>query len=69
MEILRGLSFCRIAGHEIPFTQAKICELYPSHADYVAAVTASVEQLAADGFLLKADGDLLITDASARVFP
>jgi len=64
-----GLSFCRIAGHEIPFTDAKIRELYGSHAGYVAAVTASVEQLVADGFLLRADGDMLVADARARSFP
>ncbi len=63
-----GLSFCRIAGHEIPFTKAKIRELYPSHSDYVAAVTASVEQLVADGFLLRVDGDMLIADAKAVSF-
>jgi len=63
-----GLSFCRIAGHEIPFSAEKLRSLYSSHNDYIDAVTQSVEELIADGFLLPEDGALLVEEARAMNF-
>lgn len=64
-----GQSFCRIAGHEIPFSEEKIRALYGSHDNYVGAVTESVRQLVADKFLMAADGEKLIAEAKERPFP
>ncbi len=63
-----GESFCRIAGHEIPFSQDKLTRLYPTRADYVVAVTASVNELVAQGFLLAADGAGVIREAEQSDF-
>jgi len=62
-----GESFCRIAGHEVPFSQEKLKRLYPSKADYVNAVTHDVEKLVAEGFILPEDAKVLIEEA--RAFP
>lgn len=64
-----GPSFCRIAGHEIPFSAARLAELYPTHGDYVRKVTESVEELVRDGFLLRPDGDWLIGEAERADVP
>lgn len=58
-----GESFCRIAGHEVPFDQAKLKSLYPSHDAYVQAVENSVHALVAQGFMVKADGEEVIQEA------
>jgi hypothetical protein len=55
-----GESFCRIAGHEIPFTAAKLKQLYPTQQAYIDAFTSSVEALVQKGFIVAADGQLLI---------
>ena len=58
-----GASFCFIAGYEIPFDQATLQELYPTHGAYVRAVTRDVHDLVADRFLTRADGQRLIREA------
>jgi hypothetical protein len=59
-----GPSFCRIAGHEVPLDRAQLSILYNNTPDdYVRAVTASVSRLVVEGFLVKEDGDELITAA------
>ena len=40
-----GASFCFIAGHEVPFDQATLDELYPTHGAYVRAVIRNVGDL------------------------
>ncbi|MBA2517276.1 MAG: hypothetical protein H0V22_08190 [Solirubrobacterales bacterium] len=60
-----GASFCFIAGHEIPFDQALIDELYPTHGAYVRAVRRNVRDLVADRFLTREDGKTLIREAEA----
>ncbi len=64
-----GESFCRIAGHEIPFSSEKLKALYPTHSDYVDAVRTSVNELVAAGFLLAADGAEVIEEALNAAIP
>ncbi len=64
-----GPSFCRIAGHETPFDQARLQELYPTHEAYVRAVTANVETLVSQRFVTREDGDDLIKQAKKTVLP
>ncbi|MEW6272411.1 MAG: alpha/beta hydrolase domain-containing protein [Thermodesulfobacteriota bacterium] len=54
-----GGSFCRIFGTTMPFSAAEIDALYPSNADYVAAVRRSNERAVRAGFLLRADAELI----------
>ena len=61
-----GESFCRIAGHEVPFDAARLKELYPTHEAYVKAVSEDVKKLVAKGELIKEDGDEMIADAMAQ---
>ncbi len=58
-----GESFCRIAGHEIPFNNTKLKTLYGSHSRYVEAVTENVNELVAAGFIVKEDGEQVIQEA------
>jgi hypothetical protein len=54
-----GLSFCRIAGHEIPFTPDKLAKLYPSQAAYEQAFRKSVDDLVKARFIVREDGEAL----------
>jgi len=53
----------------VPFDQATIEELYPTHGAYVRAVTRDVHDLIADRFLARADGQELIREAAASDIP
>jgi hypothetical protein len=64
-----GASFCFIAGHELPFDQATLERLYPTHGAYVRAVVRNVRELVADRFLTKADGLRLIREAALADVP
>ena len=64
-----GASFCFIAGHEVPFDQATIDELYPTHGAYVRAVTRNVRELVADRYLTRVDGQRLISEAAQSDIP
>ena len=64
-----GESFCRIAGHEIPFSGEKLSELYPTHSDYMSAVIANVSELVSLGFLLGEDGAEIIREAQHADVP
>jgi hypothetical protein len=54
-----GLSFCRIAGHEIPFSAEKLAELYPSQKAYETAFRKSVDRLVKGRFITREDGAAL----------
>ena len=41
----------------------RLAELYPTHAAYVEAVTASADETVEAGFLLDADRDAIVTEA------
>ena len=64
-----GPSFCRIAGHERRFDAAQLKSLYPTHADYVNAVTKNVRALVDARFIVKEDGDALIAAAKDAAVP
>jgi hypothetical protein len=64
-----GASFCFIAGHELPFDQATLRELYPTHGAYVRAVARNVLELVGDRFITAADGVKLILDAARADIP
>lgn len=64
-----GESFCRIAGHEIPFSGEKLQQLYPTHSAYVSAVIANVNELVSQGFLLAEDGAQVIREAQRADIP
>ena len=64
-----GASFCFIAGHEIPFDQARLDALYRSHGSYVAKVTLDVLRLVAGRYITVADGLDLITEAARADVP
>ena len=59
-----GDSFCFIAGHEIPFEQARLDALYPTQGSYVGAVARDVRALVAQRYLTPADGRELIREAA-----
>ena len=64
-----GASFCFIAGHEVPFDQATLDELYPSHGAYVRAVARNVLDLVADRLITWHDGLELIREAAESDVP
>jgi hypothetical protein len=59
-----GASFCFIAGHEVPFTQARLDSLYRNHGAYVSAVAQDVHGLVGQRYLTRVDGQDLIRDAA-----
>jgi alpha/beta hydrolase family protein len=64
-----GPSFCGIAGHEVPFGEAQLSELYRNHGDYVRKVTRDTARLVADRFLTVRDGLRLIQEAARANVP
>ena len=64
-----GASFCFIAGHEVPFTEAQMHGLYPSHGAYVSAVAKDVRGLVRDRFITKSDGVSLVNAAAKADAP
>jgi Alpha/beta hydrolase domain len=59
---------CRLFGQTIPFTPDVLAELYPTHEEYVAAVTESADAAVDAGYLLPADRDAIVAEAeSAQV--
>ena len=64
-----GPSFCAIAGHEEPFGEARLAELYRNHGDYVSKVTRDTARLVADRFLTVPDGLRLIQEAARADVP
>jgi len=64
-----GASFCFIAGHEVPFAEAQLQELYPNHGRYVNAVADSVNWLVKGRFITRADGTPLVNDAATADVP
>ena len=59
-----GASFCFIAGHEVPFEQTTLDELYPTRGAYVGAVVRDVHALVRDRYITRADGQELIREAA-----
>ena len=64
-----GPSFCSIAGHEVPFSEAQLDELYRNHGDYVSKVARDAARLVAERFLTVPDGFRLIQEAARAKVP
>ncbi len=64
-----GASFCFIAGHEVPFTQAQLDSLYANHGAYLHAVARDVKGLVRHRFITAADGARLVRDAAKANVP
>ena len=64
-----GASFCFIAGHEVPFTEAQLLQLYKNHGQYVSQVARNVSGLVRDRFITQADGAALKTEAAHADVP
>ena len=60
-----GSGFCVIFGTTVPFDAAKLAALYPTHAEYTAAVGAATDSAVMAGFLLEPDGQLIKAAAAA----
>jgi hypothetical protein len=65
----RASVICSLFGQTTPFTAATLAQLYPTHAGYVAKVTADARSAQAKGFLLPADVALIIDQARAAKIP
>ena len=60
---------CSLFGNMEDLTQAQMSELYPTHNDYLAAVTESAEAAVADGHLRQAEADAYIAEAEGAAVP
>lgn len=60
---------CTLFGSTAPFDAATLAALYPTHDDYVAAVTESADRAVADGFLLAEDRDAMVAAAQQAPVP
>jgi hypothetical protein len=60
---------CSLFGDVQPLTPAQLSDLYPTHDDYVAAVTDSANAAVEDGFLRQAEADEYIADAEEAPVP
>jgi len=72
---------CDLTGAFIPFFKTRaerlaagdprpsLAERYPTHADYVAKVTAAANQLMKQRLLLRQDADMIISQANAAAVP
>jgi hypothetical protein len=56
---------CGLFGSTVPFDQATLTSLYPTHAAYVSRFQAAAQQAVRAGFLLPADAAALEAAASA----
>jgi hypothetical protein len=61
--------FCTLFGHEVPFTSAALEALYVNHQDYVAKVTASVQQMLSDRWIYPPEAQDIIQEARYVHFP
>ena len=61
-----GSSFCGLFGTTTLFDQATLDELYPGKATYLDAMTASIDQSVADGFIRPADAALILEYAETN---
>ena len=67
--ISTGAGFCAIAGHEVPFDEAQLHELYSSHGDYARKVAADAFKLVGDRYLELVDGLAIIEEAERSGVP
>jgi alpha/beta hydrolase family protein len=60
---------CMLFGTTTPLDQPTLKDLYPTHDDYVAAVTSSTNAAVEDGFLLQPEADAVIAAAEDADVP
>jgi len=60
---------CQLFGETTPFSPAKLTRLYKSRAGYLDAYTTSLDKAIAEGYILGADRDSLLTQAMQVQFP
>ncbi|MGC1508975.1 hypothetical protein FT643_04935 [Ketobacter sp. MCCC 1A13808] len=60
---------CPFLGNTVPFDQAKLNALYPTHQDYVSKFTQAADAALEAGFLLPADHKEAIAGAQAADIP
>ena len=60
---------CGLGGQQVPFSEAELTALYPTHDDYVAKYTAAAEATVAAGYWLQADRDAAVMAAQAARIP
>ncbi|WP_104107635.1 alpha/beta hydrolase domain-containing protein [Nocardioides sp. 616] len=66
---LTGGFLCVLFGTTVPFTDARLAELYPTHEAYVAAYTAKADAALKAGFMTRADRDAAVAAAQAADVP
>ena len=59
---------CRLSVYEVPFTQAKLRELYGSKANFLSQFEDNLNQHEAAGWSLPVYHDLIMADAEAVEF-
>ncbi|MFJ9898445.1 alpha/beta hydrolase domain-containing protein [Streptomyces sp. NPDC091280] len=59
-----GSFYCTLFGTTVPFSAAKLAELYPSHAQFVANWAASTTRAALAGYIRPADAAALVKAAA-----
>ena len=64
-----GASFCGIAGHEVPFDQARLDALYRNHGASVLRVVRDTLELVARRYITPYDGQQLIREAARAHIP
>lgn len=64
-----GSVLCLLFGETRPFDAPTLAGLYPTHRDYVDAVTASADEAVAAGFLLRADAAQIVAAAEDADIP
>ncbi|MDY6920030.1 MAG: alpha/beta hydrolase domain-containing protein [Pseudomonadota bacterium] len=60
---------CPFLGNTVPFSEAKLKELYPTHEDYVNKFTEAADAALEAGFLLPADYAEAVAEAEAAQIP
>src|SRR5262249_8438596 len=60
-----GSAFCFLFGTTVPFDDATLAALYPTHSTYVARFNKATSSATKAGFILKADAKLLKANAKA----
>ncbi|MGJ8670806.1 MAG: alpha/beta hydrolase domain-containing protein [Oceanococcus sp.] len=58
-------TLCQLGGITIPLTEIELLQRYPTHTDYMAALSSATAQSVSDGYLLTADAKELLSRAQA----
>lgn len=64
-----GFVFCRLFGRTIPFSPARVVELYPTKLDFTQMWSDAIDTNVANGFMLDADGEKWKDAANAWQYP